>query len=144
MSKKGLPNIKSQPHESIRLLNFINKYMNIQQGELLCDQFLNDNKDTGTLMPQDIPNYSMFSQKDGGDHAFEKIHLGLAQLQKSAKNSAAKWKIIVVAFTGHGFITYPGKESCIYFPSTSEDDPEEMNLRYINIEDFARRCASLP
>ena len=93
-------------------------------------------------MPQDNPNVGMFSQIGGGDHALERINRGLDWLQTSAENSAAKWKIIVVAFTGHGFITYPGKESCIGLPSTSEESPEVMQLRFINLEHFARLCAS--
>jgi hypothetical protein len=34
-------------------------------------------------------------------------------LKVKAKNSAAKWKIIVAVFTGHGHINYPAKESCV-------------------------------
>lgn len=50
----------------------------------------------------------------------------------------------MAAFTGHGFINYPAKESCIGVPSTSIDNQEEFNLRFINLENFARHCASQP
>jgi hypothetical protein len=48
----------------------------------------------------------------------------------------------VAAFTGHGFITFPGKESCIGVPSTSDNNPGDFELRFINLENFARKCAS--
>jgi hypothetical protein len=50
----------------------------------------------------------------------------------------------VAAFTGHGFITYHSKESCIGVPSTSKENPDQFDLRFINLEDFARHCASQP
>jgi hypothetical protein len=48
----------------------------------------------------------------------------------------------VAAFTGHGFITYPAKESCIGVPSLSDDGSGDFLLRFINLENFARKCAS--
>lgn len=48
----------------------------------------------------------------------------------------------MVAFTGHGYINYPAKESCIAVPSRSDENPDIVELRFINIEDLARKCAA--
>jgi hypothetical protein len=57
-------------------------------------------------------------------------------LREKDRNPRAKWKIVVVAFTGHGFINYPAKESCILIRSHED--------RFINVEDYARKCANQP
>ena len=78
----------------------------------------------------------MFYQQDRevklvGD-ARDIISGGLNKLIESASNSTAKWKIIVVAVTGHGFINYPHKESCVAMHGT--DESEQTVLRFINLE----------
>jgi hypothetical protein len=86
----------------------------------------------------------LFSQKDSIEHAFDRIERALDAVKKSANVSQAKWKIIVAAFTGHGFITFPAKESCISVPSSSDNGSDDFTLRLINLENFARECASFP
>ncbi len=43
------------------------------------------------------------------DNAKELIDKRLEKLRKKDRNPRAKWKVVVVAFTGHGFISYPAK-----------------------------------
>jgi hypothetical protein len=59
-------------------------------------------------------------------------------LKDKAKNSTARWKIVVVAFTGHGFINYPAKESCVVFRTTQPGEIEFFDDRFINVEHYAR------
>lgn len=69
-----LKNVTSQPLESMRLTDFLQRTMNIKDVELLCDK---NERQGGMETPQEGYKISMFSQKDSVDHALERINRGL-------------------------------------------------------------------